>query len=211
MRKKISIIGQCYNEEENIENFYKHIDDISKIMKECDFEIIFIDDKSKDGSLNIIKNIAKKDKRVKYASMSRNFGKDNCAMAGFKLASGDYVTTIDIDLQDPPELIPEMFKLVNGGEYDMVAAKATSRKGYSLIHKIFVKIFYGLYNKISTVKLVNGQRDYCLMNRKVVNAILKYKEHNLFIKGIWNDLGFNLKWLEFKNVEREKGETKWNN
>ena len=208
-KKKISIIGQCYNEEETIILYYDAMCNLMKEMKKVDFEIIFIDDNSKDSSLNIIKKIAEKDNRVKYISMSRNFGKEACAMAGFENASGDYVTTMDIDLQDPPNLLKEMYKILETGEYDIASAKTLTRKGYSCIHKICINTFYKMFNSISSVKMYDGQRDYRLMTRQVVESILKFKEYNLFNKGLLNDVGFKYKWIEYTNVERIKGVSKF--
>ncbi|MDD2409901.1 MAG: glycosyltransferase family 2 protein [Bacilli bacterium] len=208
-KKKISIIGQCYNEEETIILYYDAMCNLMKEMKNVDFEIIFIDDNSKDSSLNIIKKIAKKDERVKYISMSRNFGREACAMAGFENASGDYLTTMDIDLQDPPHLLKEMYKVLEEGEYDIASAKALTRKGYSFLHKICINTFYKMFNSVSTVKMYDGQREYRLMTRQVIESILKFKEYNLFNKGLLNDIGFKYKWIEYTNVERIKGTSKF--
>ena len=208
-RKKITIIGQCYNEEATIQMFYDKMCEIMNSMSYVDFEIIFIDDHSRDKSLEIIKKLAKKDDRIKYLSMSRNFGKDVCSMAGFREATGDYVTTMDLDLQDPPELLPMMYHALENEGYDMAPAKALTRKGYSILHKLFVKVFYKLNNKVSSVKLTDGQRDYCLMTRQVVDAILKYSERGVYNKWLWNDVGFKIKWIEYENVERVAGKTKF--
>lgn len=208
-KKLISIIGQCYNEEENVELFYNHVNKVIKKMTDVDFEVIFINDCSNDNSLEIIKKISKKDQRVKYISMSKNCGKDPCAMAGFKYANGDYAVIMDIDLQDPPELIEKMYEAANEG-YDIIAARAVSRNGYSFFHKIAVKMFYTIYNRISSVNLINGQRDYFMMTKKVIQELIKFHEHNLFIKGLIIDLGFNIKWIDFENVERKNGKTKFN-
>lgn len=208
-KDKISIIGQCYNEEEMLPIFYDEICKLMKKMDYVDFEVVFIDDASKDKSLEIIKKIVKKDKRIRYISMSRNFGREACAMAGFKYSTGDFVTTIDLDLQDPPELLIKMYDAIIKEGYDIAAAKAISRKGYSKFHKICTKIFYNFSNKISSVKMVDGQREYRLMTRQVIEAILEHKEYNLFNKGLLNDVGFKLKWIEYENVERTIGNTKF--
>ena len=209
MNKKISIIAQCYNEEKTLKHYYKEMNTIMNKMDYIDFELIFIDDASRDNSRKIIKELVKKDKRVKYIFMSRNFGREACMMAGFKYATGDYLTTMDIDLQDPPKLLIKMEKALSEG-YDIAAAKATSRKGYSLIHRLCIKAYYKIINKISNTKMIDGQREYRLMNRKVINAILEHKEYNLFNKALLNDVGFKIKWIEYENEERIAGKTKFN-
>lgn len=209
MKKKISIIGQVYNEETMLPIFYKEFNTFSKKMNNVDFELIFIDDCSKDKSLEIIKDMAKEDKRVKYISMSRNFGREACAMAGFKMASGDYITTMDVDLQDPFELLIPMYDALSKQSYDIAAAKALTRKGYSFFHKICTNTFFKIINKISNVKMVDGQREYRLMTRQVVEAILMHHERCLFNKGLLNDVGFKTKWIEYENVERVAGDTKF--
>lgn len=208
-KKKISIIGQCYNEEETIMLYYDAMYNLMEEMKNVEFEIIFIDDNSKDSSLKIIKKIAEKDKRIKYISMSKNFGREACAMAGFENASGDYITTMDIDLQDPPHLLKEMYKVLEEENYDIASAKALTRKGYSSFHKICINTFYKIFNFISTVKMYDGQREYRLMTRQVVDSILEFKEYNLFNKGLLNDVGFKSKWIEYTNIERIKGTSKF--
>lgn len=205
----ISIIGQVYNEEVMLPIFYKEFCKFSAEMNYVDFELIFVDDASKDDSLNIIKSFAKKDKRVKYISMSKNFGREACAMAGFENASGNLITTMDVDLQDPFELIKKMYDAITKEHYDIAAAKATTRKGYSGFHKFCTNLFFKISNKISTVKMVDGQREFRLMTRQVVDAILMYKEYNLFNKGLLNDVGFKTKWIEYENVERVAGDTKF--
>lgn len=208
-KEKISIIGQCYNEEENIDKFYKEISKIMNTMSQVDFEVLFINDCSKDKSLEKIKSIAKVDDRIKCVSMSRNFGKDQCAMAGFKYATGDYITTMDLDLQDPPELLIEMYNSLKNEDYDIAAAKTVTRKGYKFLHKLFIKIYYGIFNKISNVKMIEGQRDYRLMKRKVVNTILLYNEKCLYNKGLLNDVGYKIKWIDYEIAERTSGTTKF--
>ncbi len=208
-KKKISIIGQVYNEEVMLPIYYKEFDNFSKKMDYVDFELIFIDDASKDSSLAIIKELSKKDSRIKYISMSRNFGREACAMAGFKYATGDYVTTMDVDLQDPFELLFQMYDTLSKEDYDIAAAKALTRKGYSAFHKFCTNCFFKISNKISSVKMQDGQREYRLMTRQVINAILEFKEHNLFNKGLLNDVGFKTKWIEYENVERVAGTTKF--
>lgn len=208
-KDKISIVAQCYNEEVVLPQYYAAMCKLMDKMKNVDFEIVFIDDASKDKSLQIIKDFAKKDKRIKYVSMARNFGREACAMAGFKMSSGDYVTQMDIDLQDPPELLIKMYDALKKEGYDIAQAKAMSRHGYSKFHQFCINAFYTITEKISTIKMVNGQREYALMTRQVVDAILEDKEHKLFNKGIIIDVGFNKKWIEYENVERVAGETKF--
>ena len=205
----ITIIGQVYNEEIMLPIYYEEFVKISKKMNQVDFELIFIDDNSKDKSLDIIKGFAKKDKRIKYISMARNFGREACAMAGFKYATGDYITTMDIDLQDPFELLEKMYDSIKKKGYDIAAAKALTRKGYSKFHKFCTNMFFKIPNKISTVKMLDGQREYRLMTKQVVNTILEYKEYNLFNKGLLNDVGFKVDWIEYENVERKAGTTKF--
>ncbi len=205
----ITIIGQVYNEEIMLPLYYEEFVKFSKKMNKVDFELIFIDDCSRDKSLEIIKNIAKKDKRVKYISMSRNFGREACAMAGFKYASGNFITTMDIDLQDPFELLIKMYDSIKNKGFDIAAAKALTRKGYSMFHKFCTNMFFKISNNISTVKMLDGQREYRLMTRQVVAAILKHNEYNLFNKGLLNDVGFKIDWIEYENVERKAGDTKF--
>ncbi len=208
-KETISIVAQCYNEEVVLPQYYAEMRKLMDRMKYVDFELIFVNDASKDSSLEIIKGFAKKDKRVKYISMARNYGREACAMAGFKYSSGDYVTQMDIDLQDPPELLIPMYEALKKEGYDIAEAKAMSRHGYSAFHQFCINAFYFITEKISTIKMVNGQREYALMTRQVVNAILENKEHKLFNKGIIIDVGFNKKWIEYENVERAAGETKF--
>lgn len=205
----ITIIGQVYNEEVMLPLYYEEFVKFSKKMNQVDFELIFIDDCSKDKSLEIIKGFAKKDKRIKFISMSRNFGREACAMAGFKYASGNLITTMDIDLQDPFELLIKMYDSIKNKGYDIAAAKALTRKGYSKFHKFCTNMFFKISNKISTVKMLDGQREYRLMTKQVVDAILEHNEYNLFNKGLLNDVGFKLDWIEYENVERKAGDTKF--
>lgn len=208
-KNKISIVGQCYNEQEMLPIYYREIRKVMDSIDDTDFELIFVDDCSTDGSLEIIKSLAKKDKRIKCISMSRNFGKAACCIAGLEYATGDYIATMDIDLQDPPELLPEMLDCLKDGNVDIVATIATTRKGYSAFHRLCTRWFYKIFNSLSDIKIRDGQRDYRLMTRQVVEAILKHKEYNLFDKGYFEDVGFRTKWVEFENVERPVGETKW--
>ncbi len=208
--KKVSIVVPCYNEEESIMLFYKTIKKtVIKMKKKCSFEFIFVNDGSKDKTIKVIRELAKKDNSVRYISFSRNFGKEAAMYAGFEAASGDYVTTMDVDLQDPPELLPEMFDTVDSGEYDCCAAKSTNRKGYSFFRKTFTKWFYALIGKLSKTEMVPGARDYRLMNRKMLNAIISMKEYNRYSKGLFGFVGFDTKWIEYNIVERQKGESKY--
>ena len=207
--KKISIVVPCYNEEESIPLFYEEINKTSEEIKDYNFEFIFVNDGSKDKSASIMKELAKKDKRVKFIDFSRNFGKEAAMFAGLELSSGDYVTTMDVDLQDPPSLLPEMIKGITEEKYDCVATKSTSRNGYSFLRKIFTRWFYRIIAKISKTEMVAGARDYRLMTRQMVNAIINMKEYNRYSKGLFSFVGFKTKWIEFENQERIAGTTKW--
>ena len=207
--KKISIIVPCYNEEQAISFFYKEINKISKEMK-IDFEFIFVNDGSKDKTINVIKEYAKKDKRVKYINFSRNFGKEAAMYAGLEKSSGDYVAIMDADLQDPPTLLPEMLNFLNENEdYDCVGTRRVTRKGEPPIRSFFARMFYKIINKISKTEMVDGARDYRLMTRLMVNSILELKEYNRYSKGLFSFVGYKTKWLEYENIERVAGETKW--
>lgn len=208
--KKISIVIPCYNEEQAIPFFYEEITKITKDMP-YDFEFIFVNDGSKDKTIQIIKDYAKKDKQVKYIHFSRNFGKEAAMLAGFKLSTGDYVTIMDADLQDPPSLLPEMISILEdkNNDYDCVATKSTSRNGYSFLRKTFTKWFYKIISKISKTEMTAGARDYRLMTRQMVNSILELEEYNRYSKGLFEFVGYNTKWIEFENTERVAGTTKW--
>ena len=207
---KISVIVPCYNEEETIPLFYEEITKIAKSMaKEVEFEFVFINDGSKDKTLQTLKDYSKKDKRIKYVSLSRNFGKEAGMLAGLEYTTGDYIAIMDVDLQDPPELLPEMYKTVSSGEYDCVATKSTSRNGYSALRKFLTKWYYKIINAISKTEMVAGARDYRLMTRQMVNAILEVREYNRYIKGLYGFVGFETKWIEFENKDRIAGTTKW--
>ena len=208
--KKISVIVPCYNEQEAIPFFYDEIVKISKIMEnDAEFEYLFINDGSKDKTINVLRELAKRDECVKYVSFSKNFGKEAAMYAGLEKSSGDYIAVMDVDLQDPPELLVQMFQDLESGEYDCVATRRVSRKGEPPIRSLFAKLFYSMINKISKTEIVDGARDYRLMTRQMVDAILEVKEYNRFSKGIFSWVGFNTKWLEYENVERRAGETKW--
>lgn len=208
--KLLSAIVPCYNEEENVPYFYGEFIKNQSFFDEngLDFELWYIDDGSKDGTVREVKKLIQKDKRVHLVSFSRNFGKEAALYAGFEKAKGDYVACMDADLQDPPSLLPEMFGYLNQG-YDMAATRRVTRKGEPLIRSFFARLFYRLMNRISQAEIVDGARDFRLMTRQVVDALLSMKEYNRFTKGIYGWVGFNTKWIEFDNVERKKGETKF--
>lgn len=209
-KEKISIVVPCYNEEETINLFYEAMEKQRKKMAYIDFEIIFVNDGSKDNSLNIMRKLASKDKTVRYISFSRNFGKEAAILAGLEATTGDYITTMDVDLQDPPELLETMYKGIKEEGYDCVATKSTSRNGYSFLRKIFTKWFYKLIAKLSKTPMEPGARDYRLMTRQMVNAIISMQEYNRYSKGIFSFVGFDTKWIEYENQERSAGTTKWN-
>lgn len=206
----LSVIVPCYNEEENVPYFYEELMKLTPFFEEkkLDLELIYVDDGSKDGTVSEVKKLNDKDDRVKLVSFSRNFGKEAAIYAGFSKSKGDYVVMMDADLQDPPSLLPEMFQYIEEG-YDSVATRRVSRKGEPVIRSFFARMFYKLINKISKTDIVDGARDYRLMTRQVVDAILSLGEYNRFSKGIFGWVGFNTKWVEYENVERTKGETKW--
>ena len=208
-KKLISIVVPCYNEEPTLEKFYAAITKISREMSEVDFEYIFIDDGSKDGTLAEIEKLHEKDKRVKFVSFSRNFGKEAGILAGLEYAKGDYVATMDADLQDPPELLPEMYAAVSSGDYDCAGARRASRKGEPPIRSFFAKIYYFIVNKLSKVEMIEGVRDFRLMSRQMVDAVISMREYNRYSKGIFSFVGFRTKWIEFDHVDRVAGETKW--
>ena len=206
----LSVIVPCYNEEENVPYFYEELMKLTPFFEEkkLTLELIYVDDGSKDGTVGEIKKLNDKDDRVKLVSFSRNFGKEAAIYAGFSKSKGDYVVMMDADLQDPPSLLPKMFRYIEEG-YDSVATRRVSRKGEPVIRSFFARLFYKLINKISKTDIVDGARDYRLMTRQVVDAILSIGEYNRFSKGIFGWVGFNTKWVEYENVERTKGETKW--
>jgi len=208
--KKISVVVPCYNEEESLPAFYEEINRVSETMKKTNFEFIFINDGSKDNTLNILRDYAKKDKRVRYISFSRNFFKEAGLYAGLKESTGDYVVVMDADLQDPPALLPQMVDFIEQEGYDIVATKRATRKGEKFIVSVFSRLFYAIMNKISDVKVVSGARDFRMMTRQVVDAILELSEYSRFSKGIFEWVGFNTKWLAYDNIERVAGDTKIN-
>lgn len=204
----LSIVVPCYNEEEAIPYFYEEVLKINEKLKELELEFIFIDDGSKDNTLNKLKELRNKDNRIHYISFSRNFGKEAAILAGLEATSGEYVVTMDVDLQDPPSLLPEMQEFILKG-YDCVATRRVTRKGEPPIRSFFARLFYKIINKISKTDIIDGARDYRFMTRQMVNSIISIKEYNRFLKGIYGWVGFNTKWIDFENVERVAGETKW--
>ncbi len=207
----LSVIVPCYNEEENVALFYAElIRNVSFLEeKNMELEILYIDDGSKDRTAEEVKKLREKDSRVHLLSFSRNFGKEAAMYAGLENAKGDYVVLMDADLQDPPALLPEMFSYMEQG-CDSVATRRVSRKGEPPVRSFFARIFYRLMKKISKTEIMDGARDYRLMSRQMVDAILSMKEYNRFTKGIFGWVGFETKWIEYENVERARGETKWN-
>ncbi len=209
--KKISIVIPCYNEEKAIPIFYKEVNKISEKLKgKANIEYIFVNDGSKDKTLEVLRDLASNDKNVRYLSFSRNFGKEAGMLAGLEASTGDYVTTMDVDLQDPPRLLIEMFDTLEEGEYDCIATKSTNRKGYSFLRKIFTKWFYGIISKISSIEMVQGARDFRLMTRQMVDAVISMKEYNRYSKGLFSFVGFETKWLEFEIEERTVGDSRFN-
>ena len=209
MKKMISIIVPCYNEEESLPYFYEQIDEVAKQMNYVNFEFIFVNDGSKDKTIDTLRLLASKDKRVRYISFSRNFGKEAGMFAGLTEAKGDFVGIMDADLQDPPTLLPEMYNAIVEEGYDSAATRRVSRQGEPPIRSFFARMFYRLINKISKADIVDGARDFRLMSRQMVDAILSMREYNRFSKGIFGWVGFDTKWIAFHNVERIAGETKW--
>ena len=209
----LSVIVPCYNEEEAIPFFYeemlKTIDVFKKEFPEVEFEMLFIDDGSKDKTLDVLREHNAKDKRVRYVSFSRNFGKEAGIYAGLDNAKGDYVVIMDADLQDPPSLLPDMYRAVTVEGFDSAATRRVTRKGEPPIRSFFARMFYKIMRKISRTEIVDGARDYRIMSRQMVDAILSMSEYNRFTKGIYGWVGFETKWFEYENVERVAGETKW--
>ncbi len=207
---KISVIVSCYNEEESLPLFYKEMERVRKEdFQDVEFEYIFVNDGSKDNTLKEIKNLRENDSKVRYISFSRNFGKEAAMFAGLEAAEGDYITLMDADLQDPPSLLRQMYDYIKNDGYDCIGTRRVTRKGEPPIRSFFARIFYKLINKMSKVEMVDGARDYRLMTRQMVDAILQLKEYNRYSKGLFSFVGFNTKWIEYENVERVAGETKW--
>lgn len=209
--EKISVVVSCYNEEKALPLFYEEMERIRKQDFDgiADFEYIFVDDGSKDKTLEIIKTLRMQDAKVRYISFSRNFGKEAAMLAGIEATTGDYVTLMDADLQDPPSLLKKMYEVIVEEGYDSVGTRRVTRKGEPPIRSFFARMFYKIINKISDIEMVDGARDYRLMKRQVVDAIISLKEYNRYSKGLFSFVGFDTKWIEYENVERVAGETKW--
>lgn len=208
--KLLTAVVPCYNEQDNVKDFYDEFIKNEEFFKSKDieFELLFVDDGSQDNTVDNVKALRKGDSRVHLISFSRNFGKEAAIYAGLQKSKGDYVVFLDADLQDPPSLLPSMFGYLEEG-YDSVATRRVSRKGEPIIRSFFARRFYKIMRKLSKTDIVDGARDYRLMTRKYVDAVLNMPEYNRFTKGIFGWVGFETKWIEFENVERKKGETKW--
>lgn len=207
--KKISIIVPCYNEEETIPVFYQELDKVTKKLKQAEFEFLFINDGSNDKTKEILKKFSKKDKRVKYLSFSRNFGKEAGMYAGLKNSTGDFVAIMDVDMQDPPSILIDMYQILTTEDFDCIALYSKNHKDYSLFRGILTKIWYKLVSKLLSVEQIPGARDFRLMKRKMVNEIVNMEEYNRYSKGIFSFVGFKTKWIEYEAPERIAGETKW--
>lgn len=208
-KKKLTMVVPAYNEEEALPIFYEEAYRVEEELPGVEIEYLFIDDGSSDKTLKVLRSLHKKDARVRYVSFSRNFGKEAAIYAGLQNATGDYVAILDADLQDPPSLLPEMLQAIEEEGYDCVGSRRVTRKGEPPIRSFFARMFYHIMKKISNADIVDGARDFQLMNRKVVKAILSMGEYNRFSKGIFGWVGFRKKWLEYENIERSAGETKW--
>lgn len=206
---KLSVVVPCFNEQEAVPIFYNEVKKVLVTLK-AEYEIIFVDDGSSDKTLEEVKELSEKDKCVHYVSFSRNFGKEAAMYAGLKKAAGDYVVIMDVDLQDPPSLIPEMLSAVRSGEFDSAATRRTNRKGEPPVRSMFARLFYKLMRYFSDIDIVDGARDFRMMSRTMVDAVLSVSERGRFSKGIFAWVGFRTKYFEYKNVERSAGKTKWN-
>lgn len=206
--QKISIIVPCYNEEESLPIFYREVTDVMSSMGN-EYELLFINDGSNDGTAAVLKKLADEDPRVFYISFSRNFGKEAAMLAGLKNASGQYAAVMDADMQDPPSLLPRMAEIIAGGEYDCVATRRVDRKGEPPVRSWFARRFYRLINKVSDTEIVDGARDFRLMDRRMVDAVISMGEYSRFSKGIFGWVGFRTYWLPYENKERAAGKTKW--
>ncbi|CAI3414479.1 glycosyltransferase family 2 protein [Enterococcus cecorum] len=205
---KLSIIVPCYNEEETVEIFYQETQKVIKQLQ-CDYEFLFVNDGSKDKTLQKLRFLSQKDANVRYLSFSRNFGKESALFAGLKAATGDLITVMDADLQDPPELLPEMVKAIFDEGYDCVGTRRTTRDGEPVIRSFFARMFYRIVNRIGEVEMVDGARDFRLMTRQMVDSILELSEYNRFSKGLFSWVGYKTKYLTFENRERVAGQTSW--
>lgn len=206
--KSLEIIVPSFNEEKNISDFFNAVSNELKSVK-FNWKIIFVDDGSEDNTLNIIKKLAISNDKIAYISFSKNFGKESALYAGLKKSTADYVIIMDADFQDPPSLIPKMIDYMRNGNYDVISCRRTTRKGEPVIRSFFARLFYKIINRFTNVTLVDGARDFRLMTRQVVNAVLELNEYNRFSKGIFDWVGFNTYWIEYENIERNEGETSW--
>lgn len=206
--ERLSIVVPCFNEEATIPIFYRTVENIRKQIH-ADVEYCFVDDGSKDKTLTILRDLSKKSESVHYISFSRNFGKEAALYAGLQMAKGDYVVTMDVDLQDPPALLPKMWNILHESDYDCVATRRVTRKGEPPIRSFFARLFYKIINELSDTEIVDRARDYRMMTRQMVNAVIQDSEYNRFSKGIFSWVGFHTKWLAYENVGRSAGETKW--
>lgn len=206
---KISVVVPCYNEEKSLPHFYNEIKTVMKEMKEYEFEIIFVNDGSKDETLNIIKKLSKEDNSIRYISFSRNFGKEAAMHAGFKKSTGDYIATMDADLQDPPELLKIMLKYIKEEGYDSVATRRKNRKGEPFIKSIFSRIYYKLIRSLTKLDIMDGARNYRIMTRQMLNSVLETGEYNRYLNGIYAFVGYDTKWISYDNRERVAGRTKY--
>lgn len=207
--KKISVVVPCYNEADTVGIFYRAVMRQAILLEKYEFEIIFVDDGSADSTLVKLRSLAKEDERVRYISFSRNFGKESAMLAGFKAADGDYIITMDADMQDPPDMIPAMLSAVVNEGYECAAARRTTREGESPIRSFFARRFYSLMDRISDVQLSQGERDFRVMTRRYLDDVLKLCEHNRFSKGIFAWTGHETKWFAYKNIERTAGTSSW--
>ena len=206
---KVSIVVPMYNEQESLEILYQELNRVTDTIKDYEFEYLFVNDGSKDNTLQEIQRLATADDRVRYVSFSRNFGKEAALYAGLSNADGDYIATMDADLQDPPSLLPQMLAMIESQDCDNVATRRVNRKGEPPIRSFFARCFYKLMRRLSNINIADGARDYRLMSRAMVDSILSVSEYNRFSKGIFAWVGYETRWLEFENVERSAGETKW--
>ena len=209
MKKTISIVVPCYNEEESLPIFFKEVKKIEKKMDYVFFEYVFVDDGSRDKTLEILRDLAKNNKNVRYVSFSRNFGKEAAMYAGLTYAKGDYITIMDADLHDPPRLIEVMYKGIVEEGYDCIGSRRVTRKGEPPVRSFFARCFYRIINRLSETEMISGARDFRLMTRKMVDSILSMKEYSRYSKGLFSFVGFKIKWLEYENVPRVAGQTKW--
>lgn len=208
-RKLLSIVVPCYNEQDMIEQFYQVVKQELEKLPELEVEFVFVDDGSKDDTLLKMEGLHRRDRRVRFISFSRNFGKEAALLAGLEHTQGDYVAVMDVDLQDPPTMLPEMYVALESGKYDVAAARRVSRKGEPPIRSFFARKFYKLINRMSKVEMVDGARDFRMMTRQVVEAVISMREYNRYSKGLFSFVGFRTKWLKYENVQRAAGETHW--